>query len=101
MLISSNPLTTPGANKKLDEVRDILKHQKLDRFLKLDGNLYPDSVKFLFTNLSFDGDGMYYHVKGVDMTINDEVWLVVAGLRNDGKSVCKGNTYGLDDFNYV
>jgi len=38
-------------------------------------------------------------VKGVSMGIIDEVWLAVAGLRNAGKSVGKGNTYELDNFN--
>jgi len=31
--------------EKLDEVRDSLKHQKLEKFLKLSGNTYLDLVK--------------------------------------------------------
>ena len=31
--------------ERLNEVRDMLKFQKLDRFLKLTGNTYPDLVK--------------------------------------------------------
>ena len=37
--------------EKLDEVRDMLKFQKLDRFLKLTGNTYPDLVKVFLTNM--------------------------------------------------
>jgi len=60
--------------EKLDEVRELLKHQKLERFLNLSRNLYPDLVKVFFTNLWFDDDDvMYSQVKGVDMAINDEV----------------------------
>jgi len=44
---------------------------------------------------------MYSQVKGVDMAVNDEVWLVVVGLRNAGKTVGKGNTTNLEDFNKV
>jgi len=35
------------------------------------------------------------------MAINDEVWLAVAGLRNDGAIVSRGNTSDLGDFNKV
>jgi len=35
------------------------------------------------------------------MAINDEVWLAVAGLRNDGVIVSKGNTTDLGEFNKV
>lgn len=56
-------------------------------------------MRVFCTNLSFDDDGMCSPVKGVSMGIIDEVWLAVAGLRNAGKSVGKGNTYELDNFN--
>ena len=40
--------------KKLDEVRDLLKYQKLEKFLKLFGNTYPNSIKVFLTNIWFD-----------------------------------------------
>jgi len=49
----------------------------------------------------FDDDVMYSQVKGVDMPINDEVWLVVVGLRNAGITIGRGNTIDLEDFNKV
>jgi len=87
--------------EKLDEVRDMLKHQKLEKFLKLCGNTYPDLVKVFLTNMWFDDDVMYSKFKGVDMAINDEVWLAVASLRNAGIAVGRGNTTDLEDFNKV
>jgi len=87
--------------EKLDEVRDLLKHQKLKMFLKLSGNTYPDLVKVFLTNMWYDDDTIYSQVKGVDMAINDEVWLVVAGLRNAGVTVGRGNTTDLGEFNKV
>ena len=81
--------------EKLDDVRRMLKHQKLERFLNMTWNLCPYLVRVFFTNLSFDDEAMYSHIKGVDMAITNEVWLVVAGLRNTRKSV------ELDDFNKV
>jgi len=62
--------------EKLDNVKRMLKHQKLEKFLNWTGNLYPYLVRVFFTNLSFDDATMYSHVKGVDMAITDEVWLV-------------------------
>jgi len=76
--------------KKLDEVRDILKFQKLDRFLKLTGNTYPDLVKVFLTNMWYDGENLYSQVKGIHIAINEEVWLSVTGLRNDGATVSRG-----------
>jgi len=84
--------------EKLDEVRNLLKYQKLEKFLKLFGNTYLDLVKVFLTNMWFDDDVMYSQVKGVDMGINDEVWLAVIGLRNAGILVGKGNTTDLEYF---
>jgi len=49
----------------------------------------------------YDDDTIYSQVKGVDMAINDEVWLAVARLRNNGIVVSRGNTSELGDFNKV
>ena len=67
-------------NENLNKVVEILKFQKLERFVKLSGNTYPDLVKMFLTNLWIDDGVIYSQVKGVDMAITDEVWLSVAGL---------------------
>jgi len=82
-------------------VNELLKHQKLEGFLNLSRNLYPDLVKVFLTNLWFDDDVIYFQVKGVDMAITNEVWLAVTDLRNAGKTVGRGNSFKLDDFNKV
>ena len=87
--------------EKLDEVRDMLKFQKLDRFLKLTGNTYPDLVKVLLTNIWHDEENLYSQVKGIDIAINEEVWLSVTSLKNDGATVSRGNTSELGNFNKV
>ena len=87
--------------EKLDEVRDMLKFQKLDKFFKLTGNTYPDLVKVFLTNMWYDEDNLYSQVKGIDMATNEEVWLSVTGLRNDGAVVSRGNTTELGNFNKV
>jgi len=56
--------------EKLDEVRDRLMFQKLDRFLKLTGNTYPDLVKVFLTNIWYDEENLYSQVKGIDIEIN-------------------------------
>jgi len=40
-------------------------------------------------------------VKGIDIAINEEVWLSVTGLRNDGATISRGNTSKLGNFNKV
>jgi len=70
--------------EKLDEVREALKFQRLEKFVRLSGNVYPDLVKVFLTNMWYDEDTIYSQVKGVDICINDEMWLAVAGLRNVG-----------------
>jgi len=70
--------------QNLDSVRSVLKEQKLKRFLEITGNIYPDLVKVFYTNLTFDGDSLVSHVKGVDMVITNEVWSAVIGLKSSG-----------------
>jgi len=82
-------------NKNLNQVVDILKFQKLERFVKLSGNIYPDLVKVFLTNLWIDDGVIYSQVKGVDMAITDEVWLSVAGLRDAGTIVSRANVADL------
>jgi len=107
-LYSRKIITTPKVlslewlkEEKLDEVREMLKFQKLDRFLKLTGNTYPDLVKVFLTNMWYDEENLYSQVKGIDIAMNEEVWLSVTGLRNDGATVSRGNTSELGNFNKV
>jgi len=88
-------------NENLNQVADLLKFQKLEKFLKLTGNIYPDLVK-VFLNNMWIGEGVIYsQVKGVDMAITDEVWLSVAGLRDAGTIVSRANVADLGGFNKV
>jgi len=69
-------------SENLNQVADLLKFQRLERFVKLSGNIYPDLVKVFLTNMWIDDGVIYSQVKGVDMAITDEVWLSVVGLRD-------------------
>jgi len=42
--------------EKLDEVREALKFQKLEKFVRLSGNIYPDLIKVFLTNMWYDED---------------------------------------------
>jgi len=82
--------------QNLDKVRQVLKFQKLEKFVRLPDNAYPDLVKVFLTNLWYDEDAIYSQVKGVDMCINEEVWLVVAGLHYAGISVGRSHVTELE-----
>jgi len=87
--------------QKLDSVRNILKEQKLKRFLELIGNKYPYLVKVFYTNLHFDGDSLVTHVKCVDMIIKSEVWSAMTGLKSSGLRINRGNFGVVEDFNKI
>jgi len=59
--------------EKLVEVRSMLKFQKLDQFLNLTRNTYPDLVKVFLSNMWYDDECVYSQVKGIDFAINEEV----------------------------
>jgi len=85
--------------EKLVEVRSMLKFQKLDQFLNLTGNTYPDLVKVFLTNMWYDDEFVYSQAKGIDFAINEEVWMNVTGLNNEGVVVTRGNSVDLEGFN--
>jgi len=87
--------------EKLDEIREALKFQRLEKFVKLSGNVYPYLVKVFLTNMWYDEDTIYSLVKGVDICINDEFWLAIVGLRNAGIPIGRSNVVGLEEFNKV
>jgi len=66
--------------QQLDEILGILNHQKLRKFLEMNGYIYPDLVKVFYTNLQFDGQNMCTYVKGVDMLITPREWFAITGL---------------------
>ena len=88
-------------NENLNQVVDILKFQRLERFVKLSGNIYPDLVKVFLTNMWIYDGVIYSQAKGVDMAITDEVWLSVAGLRDGGTIVSRANVAYLGGFDKV
>jgi len=45
--------------EKLDEVKEVLKFQRLEKLLRLLGNVYPDLVKVFLTNMWYDEDTIY------------------------------------------
>jgi len=58
--------------EKLVKVRSMLKFQKLDQFLNLTGNTYPDLVKVFLTNMWYDDECVYSQVKGINFVINED-----------------------------
>jgi len=46
-------------NENLNQVVDLLKFQKLEKFVKLTGNIYPYLVKVFLTNMWID-EGVIY-----------------------------------------
>jgi len=86
-------------HQNLNTVRSLLKQQRLKRFLELTGNIYPDLVKVVNTNLQFNGDSLVSHVKGVEMVIKNDVWAIVAGLKFSGLRINRGNLGIVEEFN--
>jgi len=75
--------------------------QKVERFVKLSGNIYPDLVKVFLTNMWIDDGVIYSQVKGVGMAITDKVWLSVAGVRDAEIIMCRANVVDLGGFDKV
>jgi len=67
--------------------------------VRLSRNVYPDLVKVFRTNMRYDEDTIYSQLKGIDTCINDQVWLAIAGLQNDGIPVGRSHAVGLERFN--
>jgi len=88
-------------SQKLDNVRRLLKEQLFKRFLEMKGNIYPDLLQVFYTNLKFEGNNLVSHVKGVDMEITHEVWVVVAGLKYVGLRINNGNISVVENFNKI
>ena len=63
--------------------------------------MYPDLVKVFYANLKFSNGVLKSSVKGVEMEITRQAWKDVAGLRQRGVQVRKGETSAVDEFNRV
>ena len=88
-------------SQKLDNLRRLLKDQSLRKFLEMKGNIYPNLVRVVYTNLKFEGNNLVSHVKGVEMEITHEVWTAVAGLKFSGLRINQGNLGVVEDFNKI
>jgi len=63
--------------------------------------VYPDLVKVFYANLKFNNGILKTSVKGVKMEITRQTWKDVAGLRQRGVQVRKGETSAVNEFNKV
>jgi len=79
----------------------MLKHQKLEKFLNLSVNIYPDVVHVFFTNLPFEKESTWTHLKGVDIGITSVVWTAITELEHFIAKVGKGNTRFIEDYNKI
>ena len=87
--------------KNFGTLEQHLKSQKLKIFVELSHKIYPHLVKVFYENLKFRNDILKSSVKGVDMEITRQTWKDVAGLRQRGVQVRKGETIVVDEFNKV
>jgi len=86
-------------DKNLTEAQTLLKHQKLKSFMEMTGNVYPDLVKVLYSNLVQDGKNLVSYVKGEKLKITREIWSNVGGIKYSRLKLNKGNTAGILGFN--
>ncbi|KOM49655.1 hypothetical protein LR48_Vigan08g048200 [Vigna angularis] len=58
-----------------------LTHQGLAEFVQMKGDCYPELVEVFYNNLKVINGDIHLWVKGVDIIVNDDVWLLVAGIK--------------------
>ncbi|KOM55907.1 hypothetical protein LR48_Vigan10g179900 [Vigna angularis] len=59
-------------------------YQGLTNFVQMKGHCYPDLVKVFYTNLRVVNGVIHLRVKGLHITIDDNVWSDIAGLKAEG-----------------
>ncbi|KOM41123.1 hypothetical protein LR48_Vigan04g132100 [Vigna angularis] len=64
--------------------QDWIAYQGLTDFLKMKGHCYQDLVEVFYTNLRVVNGVIHSRVKGVNITIDDNVWLDIARLKAEG-----------------
>ncbi|KOM48203.1 hypothetical protein LR48_Vigan07g190700 [Vigna angularis] len=62
-----------------------LDHQGLRTFVQMKGDCYPNLVNVFYINLKVVNGDIHSRVKGVDIVINNDTWLQVANLINEGR----------------
>jgi len=60
-------------SEMLLEVSELLEYQRIERFLRLTENVYPDLVNAFFTSLKVKEDSLKSRVKGVTMKITPSI----------------------------
>ncbi|KOM47466.1 hypothetical protein LR48_Vigan07g117000 [Vigna angularis] len=59
-------------------------YQGLTDFVKMKGHCYPNLVEVFYANLRVVNGVIHSRVKGVNITIDDNVWLDIGGLKAEG-----------------
>ncbi|KOM47490.1 hypothetical protein LR48_Vigan07g119400 [Vigna angularis] len=59
-------------------------YQGLTDFVQMKGDCYPDLVWVFYTNLRVVNGVIHSRVKGVNITIDDNVWSLIPGLKAEG-----------------
>ncbi|KOM56874.1 hypothetical protein LR48_Vigan10g276600 [Vigna angularis] len=64
--------------------REVLKDEALAKFIQRKGDCYPELVEVFYNNLQVVNGNIHSRVKGVDIIVNNDVWLLVVGLKDEG-----------------
>ncbi|KOM25310.1 hypothetical protein LR48_Vigan86s002900 [Vigna angularis] len=70
-------------------------YQGLTDFVQMKGHCPPDLVKVFYTNLRVVNGVIHSRVKGVNITINDNVWSDIVGLKAEGDDYARKLPYGV------
>ncbi|KOM41267.1 hypothetical protein LR48_Vigan04g146500 [Vigna angularis] len=62
-----------------------LEHQGLSTFVQLKGDCYPELVGVFYNNIIVVDGNIHSRVKGVNIVLNNDTWLQVAGLKDEGR----------------
>ncbi|KOM47755.1 hypothetical protein LR48_Vigan07g145900 [Vigna angularis] len=68
-------------------------YQGLTDFVQMKGDCYLDLVEVFYTNLRVVNGVIYSRVKGVNITIDDNVWSYIAGLKAEDHMIAAGDKY--------
>ncbi|KOM47335.1 hypothetical protein LR48_Vigan07g103900 [Vigna angularis] len=64
--------------------QELIAYQGLTVFVQIKGYWYPDLVEVFYTNLRVVNGVIHSRVKGVNITIDDNVWSHIVGLKAEG-----------------
>ncbi|WVY95178.1 hypothetical protein V8G54_034266 [Vigna mungo] len=59
--------------------------QGLDTFAQLKGDCYPELVEVFYNNVKEVDRNIHSRVKGVEIVINNDTWLKIASLKDEGR----------------